>query len=123
MNQNKQNTTIPSLDEVKNFVKQNDLNVDYGKFYSYYNSRYWSKGKQLSKDWKELIKKWHKTQYTNAREKTTAFKEVIKDGEQIVYKEETDLEALCLSLFGKERGKTIWEEIKRREKNVRFKKD
>ena len=115
MNNNGRQIFVPPLlSEVKSFIEENNLNVDANYWYEYYQDRKWLiNGKQIQ-NWKGLVMNWHKTQFNNKADEnkiTTAYGEVIEN-EQIIY-EETNLEALCLSLFGKEKGKIIWEEVKR----------
>lgn len=62
-------SSIPTLDEVKEYVKSNSIKLDCNKFYSYYQMRGWqmSNGSYVS-DWKAAIDYW----FTNERKPPTS---------------------------------------------------
>lgn len=121
MNNNGRQIFVPPLlSEVKSFIEENNLNVDANYWYEYYQDRKWLiNGKQIQ-NWKGLVMNWHKTQFDDKTDenkiKTDRFGQKYDDNGNLYYEEQTDLEALCLSLFGKEKGKTIWEEVKKERK-------
>ena len=60
-NNNKNNNKCrgkPTLDEVRDFIKQNKLNVDGDKFFNYYEATNWVLRGQKVTDWQALIRYW-----------------------------------------------------------------
>lgn len=52
----------PTLDDVKAYVKEKDLNVDPERFIDYYTSNGWMVGKNKMKDWKAAARSWNRGQ-------------------------------------------------------------
>ena len=50
--------TPPSLDEISQYVKAENLNVEPTHFMDYYNSNGWLVGKNKMKDWKAACRNW-----------------------------------------------------------------
>lgn len=48
----------PSLKEVEEFCKENNINIDFNAFYSHYTSNGWMIGSNSMKDWKAAINSW-----------------------------------------------------------------
>lgn len=55
----------PSIDEIKEYCSQNDLNIDCERFYDYYESNDWHVGKNKMKDWKATARNWNRNNYSN----------------------------------------------------------
>lgn len=50
--------TPPTIDEVKDYIWENQYKVDADKWYSYYEANGWKVGKNSMKDWKASIRYW-----------------------------------------------------------------
>ena len=57
----------PTLEEVKNYIKENNLNVNAQYWYDYYESNGWLVGKNPMQDWKACVRRWNKTEKANGR--------------------------------------------------------
>tara|TARA_R100000773_G_C4190135_1_gene96349 strand:+ start:20 stop:676 length:657 start_codon:yes stop_codon:yes gene_type:complete len=55
----------PTIDDIKEYCKERNNNVDTSKFYNYYESNGWKVGKNSMKDWKAAIRTWEKNTYSN----------------------------------------------------------
>jgi len=53
----------PTLSEIQNFVAEQKLNVNYQKFYDYYNKRNWQINNELIDNWKDLVITWSKKEH------------------------------------------------------------
>ena len=53
----------PTLSEIQNFVAEQKLNVDYQKFYDYYNKRNWQINNEPIDNWKDLVITWSKKEH------------------------------------------------------------
>lgn len=52
---------VPSLEEVKKYITESNLNVDAEFFYDYYQSRGWKLGKDIDMDdWKATVRNWNR---------------------------------------------------------------
>ena len=51
---------IPSLSEVKEYIKTHSFNVDAETFIDFYESRGWCVGKSEIKNWQATVRMWHK---------------------------------------------------------------
>lgn len=60
----------PTLDEVKNYIQESNLNVNAQYWYDYYESNGWMVGKNHMKDWKACIRRWNKTEMNNVKQST-----------------------------------------------------
>lgn len=61
----KNNFKKPSLDEIKNFISENNYPVDPEKFFNYYTANGWKVGKNPMKDWQAAVRTWVRTSTTN----------------------------------------------------------
>lgn len=50
--------TPPSLEEVKEYVNQNNFGIDPEQFIDYYTANGWMAGKNKMKDWKATVRNW-----------------------------------------------------------------
>ena len=58
---NEKNIIIkPTLEEIDNYIKEKDYEVDPEYFYSYYESNGWKVGKNKMKSWKATLSTWNK---------------------------------------------------------------
>lgn len=48
----------PTVDEIKEYCKKNNYNIDSERFYDYYESKGWVVGKSSMKDWKAAVRTW-----------------------------------------------------------------
>jgi hypothetical protein len=62
---NKNNNNIrfkpPTLEELNEYIAENNLNVDAKQFIDYYESNGWKVGRNPMKDWKATVRRWHRT--------------------------------------------------------------
>lgn len=54
----KKRFTPPTLEELKEFIKANNLHIDPERFLDYYQSNGWKVGKNPMKDWKATARNW-----------------------------------------------------------------
>ena len=60
----------PTLEELKEYIKEKDLNVDAEAFIDYYDSNGWKVGgKAPMKDWKATCRRWSRTNPTQTKPK------------------------------------------------------
>lgn len=59
----------PLLDEVSNYISENNFSVNANSFVNFYQSKDWFVGSNKMKDWKAAVRTW------NAKEKSSAKKE------------------------------------------------
>lgn len=52
----------PTIDEVKIYSRDNNLNIDCAAFYDYYEMNGWKAGKNPMKDWKAAARNWSRRQ-------------------------------------------------------------
>lgn len=48
----------PSIEEITNYCKERNNNVNPNKFYDFYETKGWYVGKNKMKDWKACIRTW-----------------------------------------------------------------
>ena len=60
--------TPPTLDEVKNYCKERNNNVDAERFIDFYASKGWKVGNQPMKDWKACVRTWERRDKDNKSE-------------------------------------------------------
>lgn len=68
LNTNKSNTKrfkVPSIEEVQEYIDENDYSVDAERFIDYYTSNGWMVGKNHMKDWKATVRNWERKNGTN----------------------------------------------------------
>jgi len=69
--------TPPTLEEVKNYCKERNNNVDAERFIDYYTSNGWKVGKNNMKDWKAAIRTWERSN-TKETAKKSEFSDISK---------------------------------------------
>lgn len=56
----------PTIEEIKDYcLNERQNNVDYEKFYNYYESNGWKVGKNSMKDWKACVRTWERNYNSN----------------------------------------------------------
>ncbi len=55
--------TKPSIQDLKEYIKEKDLNVDPDAFFDYYESKGWIVGKSPMKNWKAALRNWERNEY------------------------------------------------------------
>lgn len=55
----------PTLEDIEDYCKERNNNVDAEKFYDYYMSNGWRVGKNPMKDWKAAVRTWERTSEYN----------------------------------------------------------
>lgn len=50
----------PSVEDVRNYIHDNRLNVDVSRFMDYYESNGWKVGKTKMKDWQATLRNWNR---------------------------------------------------------------
>lgn len=68
----------PSLDEIKTFCKERNSAVNPEKFYDYYESVGWKRGKNSIKNWKACLRSWEGRNSSQAPPKPNN-SEILKD--------------------------------------------
>jgi len=58
----RKNFIPPTLEEVQAYCKERNNNVDAQKWYDFYQSKGWMKGKNKMKDWKACVRTWEKSE-------------------------------------------------------------
>ena len=65
---------IPTIDEIKEYIKEIKSNIDADNFFDYYTSNGWMVGKQKMKDWKATVRRWSKNNFGNNNNNKTELK-------------------------------------------------
>ena len=55
----------PTVEEVKDYCKERNNNVDAQQFFDYYESKGWKVGKSPMKDWKASVRTWERNSFNN----------------------------------------------------------
>lgn len=58
--ENTHNFAKPTIEELKDFTKENNLKINEERFIDYYNSNGWMVGKNKMKDWKATARNWNR---------------------------------------------------------------
>lgn len=61
--------TVPTIQEIKNFIQENSFSVDADTFYDYYQANGWMAGKNHMKDWKATIRNWNRKEWNKPMQK------------------------------------------------------
>lgn len=78
----------PSIEEIKEYVFENSLNVDCEYFYDYYESNGWTVGKNHMKDWKATLRNWSRRKSTV--KKKSQIEEILEIGEMLDEQERSE---------------------------------
>ena len=73
----------PTLEQVKQYVFENSLNVDCEYFYDYYQSNGWTVGKNHMKDWKATVRNWSRRNQKNVVTKKSDIEEWLEIGARL----------------------------------------
>lgn len=57
----------PTLEEVKDYINENNLNVNAQYWYDFYESNGWKVGRNPMKDWKACVRRWNKTEMNDLK--------------------------------------------------------
>ena len=57
----------PSLDDVKNYCRERNNNVDPESFFDFYVSKGWKVGSQAMKDWRAAVRTWERRDKSKAQ--------------------------------------------------------
>lgn len=74
----------PTLPQIENYIKVNNLNVDAEKFFNYYNDRNWTTAKGNNVEWKKKLSEWHENETKSPQIKDSGnnpFFNLIKNNE------------------------------------------
>lgn len=74
----------PTLLQIENYIKVNNLNVDAEKFYNYYNGKNWLTKNGNKFDWKKKLSEWHENETKSTQTKDSGnnpFLNLIKNNE------------------------------------------
>ena len=66
--------TKPSLEEINNFILENNLKVNGEHFYDYYESNGWKVGKNSMKDWKATLRNWNRNNFNEKSKRSNKTK-------------------------------------------------
>lgn len=59
----------PTIEEIKNYIYENNFCIDASNFYDYYESNGWKVGRNAMKDWKATVRQWNAREKKNERGK------------------------------------------------------
>ena len=77
-----EDTSSPSLQQIKDYVKEHSLNVDPDRFFSYYSKTNWKTTKGNPIDWQDKLKEWSSTEKEDKPQKSSnPFLDALKKGE------------------------------------------
>lgn len=80
----------PSIEEIKEYVFENSLNVDCEYFYDYYQSNGWTVGKNHMKDWKATLRNWSRRNQKSTVKKKSQIDEILEIGEMLDEQERSE---------------------------------
>lgn len=61
---------IPTISEIKEYIKEIKSNIDADDFLDYYISNDWHVGSKKMKDWKATVRRWTRNNFSNNNNKT-----------------------------------------------------
>ena len=70
------NIIYPTISEVRKVIKEKNYVVSAKKFYDYYFTMWWSRGIELSKDWKDVLEEWNERQIQTNQTKSASKKKI-----------------------------------------------
>ena len=60
---------VPELVDIESYCKEIGTTVDPQRFYQYYSMRNWKRNGEPITDWKEVLRQWASTQYSQSKPK------------------------------------------------------
>lgn len=63
----------PSIEEITNYCKKNNYNIDAERFFDYYESKGWLVGKSKMKDWKAAVRTWVRNNFESDKRTSGSF--------------------------------------------------
>lgn len=109
INKEKKHFVVPTIEEIKECIKEHNYNVDPETFYNFYESKGWMVGKNKMKNggWRNALSVWHrKTLVNNNLRKAVvpSFYEDYKQGnfkeKPMTEEEKKEMEQIVSDLFG-----------------------
>ena len=83
--------TKPTIEEIENYIKENNYSVDSGKFYNHYEANGWMVGRTKMKSWQAAIRYWNTNSsgYNNYSKNSynTQLPKVVKNESKLSEKE------------------------------------
>ena len=106
INKEKKHFVVPTIEEIKKYIKEHNYNVDPETFYNFYESKGWYVGKNKMKDWKKAVVVWHRKTIVNnnlRKEVVPSFYEDYKQGnfkeKPMTEEEKKEMEDIVNDLF------------------------
>lgn len=75
---------LPSLQQIKNYVTEHNLNVDPDRFLSYYNKTNWKTTKGNPVNWQDKLQEWNNTEKkedSKSQKSSNPFLNALKNGD------------------------------------------
>jgi len=72
INKKEKKFTKPTLEELKAYIQEKNLNVDAESFIDYYDGNGWKVGRNQMKDWKATVRNWSRRSFNQKLKKTEA---------------------------------------------------
>lgn len=72
----------PTVEKIKQYVEEQQYDIDAETFFNYYESKGWVIGKSPMKDWKAAIRTWARNRKKNNSSVSDLFKQSINSGEE-----------------------------------------
>lgn len=85
----------PTLEEIKEYCKERNNNIDAQRFIDFYESKDWMIGKNKMKDWKAAIRTWEKNSKTN----TPAWFTKENKTEELSEEEKNEMDEILNEMF------------------------
>lgn len=78
-------TSLPTLQQIKEYVSKHNLNVDPDRFFSYYNKTNWKTTKGNPVNWQDKLKEWNTTETkkedSKPQKSSNPFLNALKNGD------------------------------------------
>ena len=81
------NDIPPTREQVHEYCRERNNNVDPDRFYDYYESNGWMVGKHKMKDWKAAVRTWERNGYNSSRPASKQPKETMAERAERLEKE------------------------------------
>ena len=72
----------PTVEEVTEYCKERNNNVDPQRFVDYYDANGWMRGKNKIKDWKACVRTWERNEFNSKPKKELTYDEQVGDTEE-----------------------------------------
>ena len=78
------NSPIPTLQQIKKYIAEHNLNVDADRFFSYYSKTDWKTTKGNPVNWMDKLNEWNSTEYqkqdNKSQKSSNPFLDALKNG-------------------------------------------